>query len=649
MATHLILGTAGHIDHGKTALVRALTGIETDRLPEEKKRGITIDLGFASIELGNYILGIVDVPGHERFVRNMLAGATGIDVALLVIAADDSVKPQTREHLEILKILNLSAGVIALTKCDVADADWIDLVEAEVRELVQDTFLSDAAIVRTSSLSGMGIESLKKELLRSIEAHVPLDAARTAGPFRMAVDGTFSLPGHGTIARGSVLRGTLQVGDEIDVYPGDRVARVRSLQTHGHDVNRIERGQRAAVNLAGIAQDEIARGSELATADLLRPSRLLGVEIAPIAMTKLKHRQRIRLHLGTTEVIGRLLLRDAAPLEPQEKQVAQLLLETPATTAWGQPFVVRSESPVKTIGGGRVLAPDVWKFRRKRSEDWNQLELLRENNLLKRAAAAVYFFRWKGWTADDLNRAADIQQTEELHKQLLSEPKTIECFPISPTRQVEVHYRHVQQCGRDVVKTLEKLHEEHPRCLDFPQNQIENKLRFLGDRATAKAVLTRLAENKTITLTARGIALPDRGPKLSTKETELFEQLTIKYREAGLRPPTVKEIQNEASHHRQNIPQLIQLAEAQGQLVRLNDTLLLHTDVEQKMRLELATRFENSNGFTVSGLREALDISRKYAVPICEYLDRVGFTRRDGDLRVIQGDPKHGDPRHGDQ
>ena len=639
MATHLILGTAGHIDHGKTALVRALTGIETDRLPEEKKRGITIDLGFASIELGNYVLGIVDVPGHERFVRNMLAGATGIDIALLVIAADDSVKPQTREHLEILKILNLSTGVIALTKCDVADADWIDLVEAEVRELVQDTFLSDAAIVRTSALSGMGIDPLKKELLRSIEANLPLDAARTAGPFRMAVDGSFSLPGHGTIVRGSVLRGTLQVGDEIDVYPGNRVARVRSLQTHGRDVDRIERGQRAAINLAGIAQDEITRGSELASADLLRPSRLLGVEIAPIAMTKLKHRQRIRLHLGTTEVIARLLLRDSSPIEPQEKQVAQLLLETPITTAWGQPFVIRSESPIKTIGGGRVLAPEVWKFRRKRSEDWKQLGLLRENNLLKRAAAAVYFFRWKRWAADDLNRAADIQQTEKIYEQLLNEPKTLECFPISPTRQVAVHYRHVQQCGRDVVKTLEKLHEEHPRCLDFPQNQIENKLRFLGDRATAKAILARLADNKIIALTTRGIALPDRGPKLSTKEAELFEQLTIKYREAGLRPPTVKEIQNEASHHRQSIPQLIHLAEAQGQLVRLNDVLLLHAEVEQKMRLLLSTRFGNSNGFTVSELREALDVSRKYAVPICEHLDRVGFTRRNGDLRVLQSAP----------
>ena len=640
MSTHLILGTAGHIDHGKTALVRALTGIETDRLPEEKKRGITIDLGFASIELGNYVLGIVDVPGHERFVRNMLAGATGIDVALLVIAADDSVKPQTREHLEILKILNLSAGVIALTKCDVADADWIDLVEAEVRELVQDTFLSDAAIVRTSSLSGMGIESLKKELLRSSEASVSLDAARTAGPFRMAVDGTFSLPGHGTIARGSVLRGTLQVGHEVDVYPGDRVARVRSLQTHGRDVNRIERGQRAAVNLAGIAQDEIARGSELASPDLLRPSRLLGVEIAPIAMTKLKHRQRIRLHLGTTEVIGRLLLRDSSPLGPQQKQVAQLLLETPVTTAWGQPFVVRSESPVKTIGGGRVLAPEVWKFRRKRLEDWKQLELLRENDLLKRAAAAVYFFRWKRWGADDLNRAADIQQTEKVHRQLLEEPETIECFPISPTRQVEIHHKHVQQCGRDVVKTLEKLHEEHPRSLDFPQNQIENKLRFLGERATAKAIIARLAEKEIVTLTARGIALPDRGPKLSAKETEIFKQLTVRYLEAGFRPPAIKEIQNEVSHHRQSIPQLIQLAEAQGQLIRLNDTLLLHVEVEEKMRSHLSAKFKDSNGFTVSGLREALDISRKYAVPICEYLDRVGFTRREGDLRVIQRGPK---------
>ena len=637
MPTHLILGTAGHIDHGKTALVRALTGTDTDRLPEEKKRGITIDLGFAELKLGEYSLGIVDVPGHERFVRNMLAGATGIDIALFVIAADDSVKPQTREHLEILRLLNLSSGVIALTKCDVAETEWIDLVEAEVRELVQDSFLADAPIVRTSALSGMGIENLKEQLLQSIKANVEVGKSRTSGPFRMAVDGTFSLPGHGTIARGSVLRGVLQVGDELHVYPSDRVARVRSLQTHGRDVTQIERGQRAAVNLAGITHEEIFRGSELASPNLLRPSRLLGVEVAPIAVERnsLKHRKRIRVHLGTTEVIGRLLLRESDPILPPQRRVAQLLLERPVTTAWGQPFVIRSESPVKTIGGGRVLAPEIWKFRRNRSEDWNQLENLCQDDVFMRAAAAVYFFRWQSWLAKDLNRAAGVNEIEKVRDQLLNDPKLLECFEVSPTRQVEVHHRQFEQLGQDIVKALAKLHDEHPRNLDFPQNQLEEKLRFLGDRATAKAVLARLAETDMICVNARGVALPDRGPKLSAKEAQLLEELTQQYRDAGFRPPSMNEIQNQASHNRQSVPQLIKLAEAQGNLIRLNDALLLHTEAEQKVRSQLNHRFGDGTGFTVSGLREELDISRKYAVPICEYLDRIEFTRRDGDVRVI--------------
>ena len=637
MPTHLILGTAGHIDHGKTALVRALTGIDTDRLPEEKKRGITIDLGFAELELGEYRLGIVDVPGHERFVRNMLAGATGIDIALFVVAADDSVKPQTREHLEILRLLNLSAGVIALTKCDVADAEWIDLVESEVRELVQGTFLADAPIVRTSSLSGMGVEQLKDQLLSSIASGVKIGASRTAGPFRMAVDGTFSLPGHGTIVRGSVLRGILNVGDELHVYPSDRIARVRSLQTHGREVTQIERGQRAAVNLAGITQEEISRGSELASLNLLRPSRLLGVELVSISASRsvLKHRQRIRIHLGTTEVLGRILLRESVPILPKERRVAQLLLETPVTTSWGQPFVIRSESPVRTIGGGRVLAPETWKFRRKKTEDWNQLENLREENILFRAAAAVYFFRWQPWHANDLHRAAGIEEPEKVRDQLLAAHELIECVTVSPTRQMEIHHRHLEQLGRDLGKTLARLHDEHPRNLNFPQSQLEEKFRFLGDRVTTKALLERLAAQNIICLNMRGVALPDRGPRLSQKEAQLLEELTLQYHDAGFRPPSVNDIQTQATHNRQSIPQLIELAEAQGLLIRLSDSLLLHTEIEESLRLRLNKRYGNGAGFTVSGLREELGISRKYAVPICEYLDRIGFTRRSGDLRVI--------------
>ena len=639
MSTHLILGTAGHIDHGKTALVRALTGTDTDRLPEEKKRGITIDLGFAELELGEYRLGIVDVPGHERFVRNMLAGATGIDVALFVVAADDSVKPQTREHLEILRLLDLSAGVIALTKCDVADEEWVDLVEAEVRDLVKDTFLADAPIVRTSAVSGMGIEELKAQLLDTITARVNTDAQRTTGPFRMAVDGVFSLAGHGTIARGSVLRGAVAVGDDVEVQPQNHKARIRSLQTHGREVERIERGQRGAINLAGISLEQIERGSELASPQLLRASRILGVELNPLPTARrgFKHRQTIRIHLGTSEVLARILLKAEDSIPPGETKVAQLLLEKPVTTTWGQPFVVRSESPIRTIGGGRILAPELRKFRRTLDENWNQLEILRSPDPLQRAAAAVYFFGWKPWGSSDLSRATGIDDVEAVHAQLLGAKGQLTQLKLSPTRHIELHPLHLERFGRDAVKALERLHEANPKNLTFPSSQLEAKFRFLQDQTLTKAVIARLAAQKVISLTGQGVALPGHGPRLSQKETQLFADILQNYRDAGFRPPSVSEMQNLATHHQQSVPKLIELAAAQGTLIRLNDALYLHQDTEERLRTHLASCYPEGAGFTVSAIRESLDVSRKYAVPICEYLDRIGFPRRDGDVRVIVG------------
>nr|NIP85407.1 selenocysteine-specific translation elongation factor [Planctomycetales bacterium] len=313
MVTDLILGTAGHIDHGKTALVRALTGVETDRLPEEKRRGITIELGFAELVIDDFRLGIVDVPGHERFVRNMLAGATGIDLALLVVAADDSVKPQTREHLDILRLLDLRAGVIALTKCDVADAEWIDLVEAEVRELVADTFLADAPLVRTSAHRGQGIAALRAALAAAAARVADTQLARrTRGPFRMAIDRIFSIAGHGTVVTGSVLRGQAAVGDELVIEPGNLPVRVRGLQQHERAVDQVHRGQRAAVNLAGVHHDQLTRGHELATPGLLRATRLITarVQLLPSAPQPLCNRRRVRLHLGTSEVMATVLIHD---------------------------------------------------------------------------------------------------------------------------------------------------------------------------------------------------------------------------------------------------------------------------------------------------------------------------------------------------
>jgi selenocysteine-specific elongation factor len=637
MPIHLILGTAGHIDHGKTALVRALTGIDTDRLPEEKKRGITIDLGFAELPLGDYRLGIVDVPGHERFVRNMLAGATGIDLAMLVIAADDSVKQQTREHLEILKLLDLTGGVIALTKCDAAEADWIDLVEAEVRDLVQGTFLAEAPIVRTSAMSGQGIDELKVQLEAAAGLQYAGSDNRGSGPFRMAVDGVFSLPGHGTVVRGSVLRGGVQLGAELQVFPGNCLARVRSLQNHGRDAQRIERGQRAAINLAGIPHDQISRGSELASPGLLRPSRLMAVELSLLSSARrpLKHRQRIRLHLGTTEVLARVLLPDAEEIQPGKTAVAQLLLEKPATTTWGQPFVVRCESPLFTIGGGRVLAPITWKFRSTAREDWEQVENLRTTDILKRAAAAIYFFRWDNWDATDLTRGAAVDQPEEIIKQLVAEEGILEQFSLSPTRSLWIHHRQVAQLGNAIVMALQKLHEENPRDLTIPESRLISRFRYLGDNTLLKAVLNSLVEKELLCVTARGVALPGQGPQLSKKENQLLGQIVETYRQAGCCPPAIEEIKQQTTHNREAVPQLVELAEAQGELVRLNKSFWLHTDVEQQLKNNLRENYSDEAGFTVSQLREQLKISRKYAIPICEYLDRVGFTHRQGDLRVL--------------
>ena len=316
----LVLGTAGHIDHGKTALVRALTGVDTDRLPAEKQRGITIDLGFASLALGPYHLALIDVPGHERFIRNMLAGASGLDLAMLVIAADDSVMPQTREHLEILRLLGLSGGLIVLTKCDLAEPSWISLVEDEIRELVRGTFLDGAAIVQTSAVTGLGIEALKSELARLCAS---VAVRQDSGLFRMAIDRSFTVAGHGTVVTGTAASGSVTVGEDLEWQPAGRTVRVRGLHRHDQPVDRIGRGSRGAINLAGVHHGEIQRGQELAAPGYLQATRVLSVEIASSAeaIRPLRHRGRYRIHLGTAEVSATLALLEANEHGPGGQQL----------------------------------------------------------------------------------------------------------------------------------------------------------------------------------------------------------------------------------------------------------------------------------------------------------------------------------------
>lgn len=632
----LILGTAGHIDHGKTALVRALTGVETDRLPEEKRRGITIELGFAELVIGPYRLGIVDVPGHERFVRNMLAGATGIDVALLVVAADDSVKPQTREHLEILRLLRLPAGVIALTKCDLSDAAWVDLVEAEIRELVADTFLAEAPIVRTSAATGTGIEALRSSLANAAALAVESGRTRQRGPFRLPIDRTFTVAGHGTVVTGSVATGSVRIGDELAIEPGGFSVRVRGLQNHDRPVDEVHRGQRAAINLVGVRHDEIGRGHELATPDHLHPSKLLTVRLnlLPSARRPLKNRSRVHFHVGTAELMAAVTLLDRDQLLPGEWAPAQLFLSQPVATTWSQAFIVRSESPVVTIGGGQVLDPVASKIRRRDRVRVARVAGLWSDDPLERAATALYFQGLRHWQPIDLARAAGIDEVGTIVAQLIERGQLVE-IPLSPTRRLRVQRNVLAIVDAKLEEALARLHRQAPLQTLFDPAQVYRRLDYLGEPAVLAARLAALVESGLVRATERGVGLASQGPQLSRAEQQLLEEIVTRYRASAFQPPTVAELKAEVAKNRTAVPQLVALAANDGRIVPLGGELFLHAEHAQAMRELLAEKMAGGEGLSVSQIRDLLGTTRKFAVPLCEYLDRIGFTRRSGNLRVL--------------
>jgi selenocysteine-specific elongation factor len=637
MTTDLILGTAGHIDHGKTSLIRALTGVDTDRLPEEKRRGITIELGFAELLLGDYRLGIVDVPGHERFVRNMLAGATGMDIALLVVAADDSIKPQTREHLEILRLLDLEAGVIAVTKSDLVEPDWLELVDEEVRDLCCETFLKDAPIVHTSSETGQGIEELRDRLTAAAETAATSQRLHLINaPFRMAIDRTFTIAGHGTVVTGSVSSGQASVGDEMLVEPGNVKVRIRGLQNHDRSVETIQRGQRAAINLAGIHHDETKRGQELCSAGHLVPSRLLTAQVSLLlnAPRPLKDRTRVRVHIGTAELLASVRLLDCDLLEAGNSARVQLFLNEEAVTVWSQPFVVRSESPVATIGGGRVLDPNAERIRRPDEEVLRMAAQLSSDDLRDRASAALYFAGFRDWHPDDLSRTAGIDDSEEICAELRESGKLLE-IQVSPTRSIRLHRLVLNRLCDRIAAALKNLHERFPLRSVLDRAMLAKQFQYLDDDAILTTALKQMQADKRIRFAPQGISLVGHGPKLSQNEQKLLAELIETLRAAGTQPPSAKECQKQATRNQDSVPQLLALAAANSELVEISSEFYFHADTDQACRERLAERLRAGEGLTMSEIREILETTRKYAVPYCEYLDRIGFTKRNGDLRVL--------------
>lgn len=636
MTYDLILGTAGHIDHGKTTLIRCLTGVDTDRLPEEKRRGITIELGFAELCVGDYRMGIVDVPGHERFVRQMLSGATGMDLALLVIAADDSVKPQTREHLDVLRILDLHAGVIALTKADTVDEGWLELVKEEVRELVSGTFLANAPIVPTSSVTGAGMDNLRSALATAAAQVIDRAERRKSGAFRMAIDRSFTVAGHGTVVTGSVTSGRIEVNQMLRVEPGGKDVRVRGLRNHDRVVSMVSSGQRAAINLAGIHHDEVHRGHELTDPGFLIPSRVLTAELQllPTAPRPLKRRDVVRFHGGTAEVLARVVPLEQDRLQPGETGLVQLFLRDPVVTTWKQPFVLRSESPVHTVAGGRVLVPVAAKLRRPGLATLGMLSELKSADEGARALAALYFAGPTIIGPQDLQRTAGLESPAEVFAELVRTQKIVQVQG-SGQRQIWLHARRLEEQGERVIAALGRLHDAAPLQRIFDRTMVAGRFAHWGDPAIFAAVLARLQKQRRVQVSERGIGLADRGPQLSRGEQELLDQMVNRFQQSGLQPPSVAECREMTAKHQKQVASLLKLAVVDGQLVEVGKDLYFHASAIEAVLSALRKAFQERGQMTVSEIRELLETSRKYAVPLCEYLDRIGFTTRTGDIRRL--------------
>ena len=644
MRRHLLLGTAGHIDHGKTALVKALTGVDADRLPEEKLRGITVDLGFAALDLDGLLLGVVDVPGHERFIKNMLAGATGIDLALLVVAADEGVMPQTREHFEALSYLRISAGVIAITKCDLVDDDMVDLVEEDVSQLVADSFLQGAAMVHVSAKTGFGLQELRSKL---VEAADQVPEQSTEGPFRLSVDRCFSAPGHGTVVTGSVAQGKISCGDKLDLLPAGVSVQVRNLESHGQNLTTICRGQRAALNLTGVHFREVARGNILATPGSIVPSRLLSVRIEASRYRNrpLKYRTEIRCYTGATETVGRLRLLEAKSLAPGGSQIGQIELQQPTCTTWGESFVARGLAANEMIGGGQIIDPRAYRVSFSDTDKISRIRELLDDDEAERVAAVAALAGARSWSLDELSQRACVTQGAVIVDRLVG--TGVLCRFDLNGHSRWLHREVVAQLEARLTESIDKVHKADPMHSQVHLGKLRRLFVTLEPPELLAQLAGRLATSGQLRLDGEYVAMAAWQPQLTAQQTQLLEQILAMCELGGLMPPSVGELTAQLGKSVSEIESLLEVAVDRNELVRLPDKdsrgakaaqrarLYLHRSAENRLIDQLVALQSEPNGWTVSRFGEIFSLSRKYAIPLCNHLDQTGITSRQGDLRRL--------------
>lgn len=633
---HFIIGTAGHIDHGKTSLVKMLTGIDTDRLPEEQARGMTIELGFAHFSTGPFVFSVVDVPGHERFVRTMVAGATGIDVALLVVAADDSVMPQTIEHVQILDLLGVSRGVVALTKADRVDGAMIELVAEEVSGLLAPSSLAGSPMVAVSSTTGQGLDALRAALCEAASA---IEIGRTAPPFRMCIDRAFTVQGRGLVVTGSVLRGTVACGDELELWPGEpstgkgRSCRVRQIQSHGHDEATAQRGTRAALNLIGLERGEVTRGMELSSPGYLIGSRVMDVRVRMIAGHRLKSGSKVRLSMGTSETEVRVVLVERPALEPDETAYAQLRSGEPLTATFGQRFILRDANAAHTLGGGVILRPVA---RRRRIPPAQQVAALRQVESQSPAdRLAAHLRTWGFGQPSTLHILAATGIEPPDLPEIFAELKQTGRWIALAGTTTQVMPAVIEAVIDRWTRWMERFHAEQP---DAPGRPVDAVVGWLDRRSRmglGRVLLDYILHSGQAKMLGRFVCLPRFAPDLSRADEKLLADLISRIVAGAFSPPMLDELSEPLSAPIKRLEKLAQLAVATGQLVHLKDRLYLSPAQEQALRQRTRELIAARGSVTVSDVRETLDTSRKYCVPYMEYLDRVGLTQRVGDARIL--------------
>ena len=634
-----IIGTAGHIDHGKTALIRALTGIETDRLREEKERGISIDLGFAWIDLPDGArAGIVDVPGHERFIRNMLAGAHGIDLVLFVVAADDGVMPQSEEHLDIVHLLGVREGIVVLTKTDLVDPARIDEVREEIAILTLDTILEEAPVVPVSPVTGSGIAKLRDEIARRLPANKPDGTG--AGRFRLPIDRAFVVHGHGVVVTGTATSGTVAPGDTLRILPGSDVFRVRTVQVHGTEVTSAGRGQRVALNLAGAERPEVRRGHVALDPGLTTMTERFDarVEIRPFARKPVPSRRRVRLHIGTTEVFARLVLLDGRKtLAPKEVAWAQLRCEEPVVARRGDRFVLRAEAADRTLGGGEVVHPFAPRHRERDGAVGPRLEAIFAGGASASVVALLELEREIFRPLDWLAQVFDLSTTT-LRKVLSSE--AIVTLPGAGPPQAVTTPERWERWRSGLLDALKCFHDANPLLPGMEMELLRSGLPGNVPAKLFRAIVDRVGREGTLVREQSLVRLPTHQATLAGEEEELSTKITKRLQAGGRRPPDAPEIASALGIEPRRANDLLHALERAGTVARVSGDLWYHTAVLEGIRADAASRIRDTGPIGAADFRDLLGVTRKYAIPLLEFLDRSGFTIRVGDQRKLRRDPR---------